>query len=240
MFNKLFLITVIAIMILSVSCKKDPTSSNVSATFNDLDGNVYNTIIIGSQVWMAENLKVTHYRNGEPIPNVTNNAEWAGLSTGAYCSYNNNNDNVNDYGLMYNWHAVNDNRNLAPEGWHVPTEEDWQQLDKYLGMSDSEINGTRYRGTDEGGKLKETGTLHWNSPNTGATNSSGFSALPGGFRHLDGSFYSIGVEGYWWSSTEHHNNEDVAWVRKLAYTNSNLDRAAFDAHAGYSVRCIRD
>jgi len=237
MFNKLFLIIVIAIMILSVSCKKDPTSSNVPATINDFDGNVYNTIVIGNQVWMAENLKVTHYRNGELIPNVTNNAEWAGLSSGAYSSYDNNNSNVSDYGFLYNWHAVNDNRNLAPEGWHVPTEDDWQQLDRYLGMSDSQINGSYDRGTDEGGKIKETGTSHWNSPNTGATNSSGFSAVPGGNR-AGGTFRSIGDFGYWWSSTEHNNN--VAWVRVLFHNSSSFGRGSTVAHYGYSVRCIRD
>ena len=228
-------------MILGVSCKKDPTSStptNVPATLNDLDGNVYNTIIIGSQVWMAENLKVTHYRNGEPIPIVTSNTGWAGLSTGAYCSFDNNNSNVNDYGLMYNWYAVNDNRNLAPEGWHIPTEDEWQQLDRYLGMSNSEIDGTYQRGSDEGGKLKETGTSHWNSPNTGATNSSGFSALPGGYRTNDGSFYSIGDFGFWWSSTEYVIG--AVWVRMLYHNSSLVDRATIHTSYGYSVRCIMD
>jgi uncharacterized protein (TIGR02145 family) len=174
-----------------------------TGTVTDIDGNVYQTVKIGGQWWMAENLKVTHYRNGEAIPNITSNSEWAGLSSGAYCAYDNNNSNIATYGLLYNWYTVVDSRNIAPAGWHVPTDEEWKQLEIYLGMSQSDADKPGLRGSDEGGKLKETGTAHWHSPNIGATNSSGFSALPGGCRDFNftGAYEGMGELGNWWSST---------------------------------------
>ena len=168
-----------------INCdKKNTTETNTSnsETVTDIDGNTYKTVKIGNQIWMAENLKVTHYRNGDIIPNVTNNFEWAYLSTGAWCVHDNDGSYANTYGYLYNWYAVNDIRNIAPEGWHVPTDEEWKELEMYLGMSQTEADDTGYRGTNEGGKLKEAGTTHWETPNTGATNETGFSALPGGCR----------------------------------------------------------
>lgn len=152
----------------------------------DIDGNVYQIVTIGTQVWMAENLKVTHYRNGDVIPNVTDGPTWAGLTTGAYCEYDNNVASVATYGRLYNWYAAVDTRNIAPDGWHVPSDEEWKQLETYLGMSQAEADAIGLRGSDEGGMLKETGTSHWDSPNTGATNESGFTALPGGHRRYGG------------------------------------------------------
>lgn len=182
--------------------KKKTKLTRDSITVTDIDGNVYKTVKIGNQVWMAENLRVTRYRNGKAIPNVTTKSKWKKLKKGAYCSYKNNDSNIGTYGLLYNWYAVNDSRNLAPAGWHVPTDEEWKQLEMYLGMSQTETNDTGWRGTDEGGKLKEIGTTHWKSPNTGATNLSGFTAVPGGCRTYDGTFYSIGTSAYFWSATE--------------------------------------
>ncbi|MFC1562338.1 FISUMP domain-containing protein, partial [candidate division KSB1 bacterium] len=176
---------------------------NVTRTVTDIDENVYQIVQIGDQEWMVENLKVTRYRNGDAIPNVTDGSAWGGLSTGAYCTYYNNASNAAVYGHLYNWYAVDDSRGLAPEGWHVPTDEEWKELEMYLGMSQSEADTSGWRGTDEGDKLKETGTSHWGSPNAGATNESGFTALPGGYRSIStGTFLNFYHIAIFWSSTE--------------------------------------
>lgn len=213
----------------------------VLRTVTDIDGNVYLTVKIGDQWWMAENLKVTHYRNSEPIPNVTGNSAWAALSTGAYCYYNNNSSNAAVYGALYNWYAVNDSRNIAPAGWHVPTDAEWKQLEMYLGMSQPEADQNEWRGTDEGGKLKETGTSYWESPNTGATNESGFTARPGGGRVGDGSFGSMGYNALYWSATENEYDTSEAWVRMLDYLDSGVYRhGGYYKWDGWSVRLLRD
>ncbi len=210
-----------------------------TGTVTDIDGNVYQTIQIGDQEWMMENLKVTHYRNGDPIPEVTDNGTWAGLTTGAYCNYNNDAGNGTIYGHLYNWYAVDDSRGIAPEGWHVPTDDGWKELEMYLGMTQAEADDTGLRGTDEGGKLKETGTTHWNSPNTGATNESCFSALPGGYRYSDnGNFYLISKYADFWSSSEYYST--YAWYRLLYYNSSVVLRYHYPKRFGLSVRCARD
>lgn len=211
--------------------------SDCPPTVTDYDGNVYQTVLIGDQCWMMENLKVTHYRNGNPIPYVIDGGQWSGLSTGAYCEYGNNPANVETYGRLYNWFAVDDSRGLAPEGWHVPNDEEWKQLEMYLGMSQAEADGSSWRGTDEGGKLKEDGTTHWNHPNTGATNESSFTALPGGYR-TTGSFFYMGSTTSFWSSTE--SGTQIAWFRKLDYEYSQVARSADQKIFGLSVRCVRD
>ncbi len=220
--------------------KEKSTSINVfDGTVTDIDGNVYQAVKIGDQWWMAENLKVTHYRNGDAIAHVTDNTEWTNLSSGAWCVYDNNDGNTDTYGLLYNWYAVDDSRNIAPEGWHVPTDEEWKELEMYLGMSQSEADDTGWRGTDEGGKLKATGTEYWNSPNEGATNESGFSALPGGCRYFySGYFYFMGFYGYWWSSTEASSTS--AWNRGLYCGYSDVCRSYDYKRYGFSVRCLRD
>lgn len=173
--SSLLILEVMLIASLSGCNKENPTGNESNATVKDIDGNQYQTVKIGSQVWMKENLKVTRYRNGDPIPRVTVNSEWVDLATGAYCAcYNDEGTTAFTYGYLYNWYAVDDRRNLAPAGWHVPTDAEWQILMDYLG---GEILA--------GGKLKETGTSHWASPNTGATNESGFTARPGGIRGFD-------------------------------------------------------
>lgn len=212
--------------------------SDCPPTVTDYDGNTYFTVEIGSQCWMAQNLKITHYRNGDPIPNVTDAGTWYWLSTGAYCDYNNDPGNVETYGRLYNWNAVDDSRSIAPEGWHVPTDSEWKQLEMYLGMSQAEADATGQRGTDEGGKLKEMGTMHWNSPNTGATNESGFTALPGGYRSNGGNFGNVGVTAYFWCSTE--LGSVSAWARLLGYSYSKVYRQHYNKQDGFSVRCVRD
>ncbi len=205
----------------------------------DNDGNTYKTIQIGTQTWMAENLKTTKYQNGDAIPNVTDNTSWTNLSTGAYANYNNDANNVATYGRLYNWYAVNDSRKLCPQNWHVPTDTEWKTLEMYLGMSTTEANDIGWRGTDEGGKLKEIGTAHWNSPNTGATNSSGFTALPGGCRTNDyGNFGLIGANGFWWSASEFDTSR--AWLRNLDYYISDVYRNLTNKRSGFCVRCVRD
>jgi uncharacterized protein (TIGR02145 family) len=226
--------------ILDMQLRKQTTNtlSGETGTMTDIDGNVYKTIKIGNQVWMAENLKVTRYRNGDAILNVKSSSNWQFLSSGAYCAYNNDNGNVATYGLLYNWYAVADNRNIAPEGWHVPTDEDWKELEMHLGMSRSEADEGGSRGADEGGKLKEAGTASWNSPNSGATNSSGFTALPGGYRYSNGAFIDMGDYGFWWSATAYSNRR--AWRRFLYYSRPEVYRNQNDKRIGISVRLVRD
>ncbi len=207
------------------SAAKVAQSEPASTTVTDIDGNVYKTIKIGNQVWMAENLKTTHYRDGSDIPNVTDNNEWSKLTTAAYCNYDNSTSKGNTYGCLYNWYAVNDYRGLAPDGWHIPSDAEWTTLSNFLGGSEI-----------AGGKLKSTKS--WDSPNTGASNSSGFTALPGGFRDYDGAFGNIGLGGYWWSSTEYGTSS--AWGRSLVCNNSGEGRGGNSKNNGFSVRCLRD
>jgi len=202
------------------------TLQGTGGTVTDIDGNVYNTVTIGTQVWMVENLKVTHYNNGTAIPLVTDGTAWTSLTTPGYCWYNNNYVTYGSvYGALYNWYTVNTG-NLCPAGWHVPTDAQWTILTDYLGGL-----------SVAGGKLKETGTTHWAIPNTGATNESGFTALPGGWRGYDGSFHDITYTGYWWSATQ---NGTSAWERELYQGNTTVCRISNSKFAGCSVRCIKD
>jgi uncharacterized protein (TIGR02145 family) len=192
------------------------------------------TTTICDQVWMVKNLDVTTYRNGDPIPEVTNPTEWVNLTTGAWCYFENNSANGTVYGKLYNWYAVNDSRGLAPAGWHVPSDEEWTILSDCLG---GELVA--------GGAMKSTGTLEagtglWLSPNTGATNSSGFSGLPGGFREVfvGGNFGFIGFVGYWWSSKEEDTNN--AFDRNMNSLTIDITRGTENKRNGFSVRCIRD
>jgi len=203
---------------------------------------LYPVVKIGNQLWMAENLKVTNYHNGEAIPNVTDSTEWLSINTGAHCIYGNDSSLVTTYGRLYNWYAVDDNRDIAPEGWHVPTDEEWQELEMYLGMSQSEASSDQWRGTDEGGKLKETGTAHWGSPNTGATNETGFTALPIGGRTgstiENGKFLYKSRLASFWSSSE--SSVSSAWYRDLSYRHSDVFRNDITRRNGFSVRCVMD
>ena len=211
----------------SVIFYKPTIEGNITyGSITDIDGNTYKTVTIGTQTWMAENLKVTKYNDGIAIPNVTDNTAWGELTTGALCDYGNIPSNSETYGKLYNWHAVNTGK-LCPTGWHVPSDAEWTELTDYLG-------GTSV----VGGKLKETGTTHWASLNTGATNETGFTALPGGYRIFNGPFSYIGYFGYWWSATKLGAND--AWYRRMFYNASSVDRDYYDKELGFSVRCLKD
>ena len=185
------------------------------------------TIVIGTQQWMRENLDVLTYRNGDIIPQVTDPTAWAALTTGAWCYYNNDVANGAIYGKLYNWYAVNDPRGLAPTGWHVPTDDEWTTLSTTLGGD-----------AVAGGKMKVAGTTRWTTPNTGATNESGFAGLPGGYRSFNGTFNDVGSIGYWWSSTE--SNTSNAWYRGLYCNFGDINRSFYNKKKGFSVRCLRD
>ncbi len=198
-----------------------------SQTVTDYDGNVYNTVTIGTQVWMKQNLKVTHYRNGDPIPNVTDNSAWNALTSGAFCSYNNDNNNVSTYGLLYNYYTISDTRKVCPSGWHVP--EDWE-----LTTVDNLFGGTSVAG----GKLKEAGTSHWASPNTGATNESNFTFLPGGMRFDNGTYQLLGTAGFEWSSTM--QGAYNTWYRWFGNTTAASNKNPGSLTYGFSIRCLSD
>jgi uncharacterized protein (TIGR02145 family) len=205
------------------------------------EGTDYASITIGEQVWMAENLRVTRYRNGDPIAYIEDPVEWTDSRQGAFCVYENSVGNEETYGLLYNWYAVVDTRNLAPEGWHSPTDEEWMQLELSLGMNLSEVFEEGYRGTDTGGKLKESETFAWNSPNQGASNEAGFSALPAGSRDgIWGRFSGLGEKARFWTSSEY--DPVNGWCRLLNYNHAGIGRfsSSSNKRCGYSIRCIRD
>ncbi len=184
------------------------------------------TIVIGTQQWMNKNLDLAFYKNGDPIPQVSDGATWAALTTGAWCYYNNDSTLGNTYGKLYNWYAVNDARGLAPQGWHIPSDAEWTTLATALGGE-----------SVAGGKMKEAGTLNWTSPNTGGNNNSGFTAMPGGFRQ-NAPFGLLGLWGSWWSSTPDNNNMILG--RFIFHTDVVLGRGLTEKTYGYYVRCIKD
>lgn len=208
----------------------------------DIDGNQYEIIQIGEQLWMSENLKTTHYQNGDPIRHITNNGDWGSYGGGLYGVYNNDPANADTYGNLYNWAVVEDSRGVCPEDWHIPSDDEFKTLEMFLGMSESEANDTGLRGTNEGGKMKETGLEHWNTPNTGATNESGFNGFPAGYRSESyGNYYSMGNYGFFWSSTElTYEGSSSAWNRVLNYFNSGVNRDDYSKQYGLSVRCLKD
>jgi uncharacterized protein (TIGR02145 family) len=202
-----------------------PTAGGI---VTDIDGNTYHTLTLGKQVWMVENLRVTHYRDGSKIHNITNNKKWSRLTSGAYCWYENNPAAYKDtYGALYNFPTINDPRGLCPEGWHVPTKSDWLTLEAYLG-------GRKV----SGGKMKEAGSTHWNSPNIGATNESGFTGLPGGGRARLGWFGDVGEYATWWSSTQHDSTS--AWHWGLSRKNAGIRANPGHSASGFYVRCVKD
>ncbi|MFC1527971.1 fibrobacter succinogenes major paralogous domain-containing protein [Candidatus Neomarinimicrobiota bacterium] len=233
MIYKIFHSIVFSLLVFIISCKPDWESTSTK-TVTDIDGNVYEIVTIGNQVWMAENLKVTKYRNGDAIPNVTNDTEWSNLSTGAYCSYDNDDSNITTYGFLYNWFTVNDNRNLAPAGWHIPTDEEWKQLEIYLGMSQTVVDNPGYRPSRVGNMLKSTNGWNYNE----GTNSSRFTALPSGAHNYNEGFVGIGDIAYFWSSTEATDN--YAWSRHLSIYHDTVGYIRVNRISGLSVRCIKD
>ncbi len=202
------------------------------ASVTDVNGNSYQTILVGSQCWMRENLKTENYRNGNPIPTSLTNLEWQTTIAGAFAAYDNSASNKSTYGLLYNWHAVVDSRSICPDGWHIPSDDEWTTLTDELGEF-----------FVSGGKMKSTGNLSagtglWQAPNTDATNSSGFSGHPGGFKALSGGYNLIGYNGYWWSSS--HAFSTNAWIRELSYSFGSTTRSSGSKQIGYSVRCLKD
>jgi uncharacterized protein (TIGR02145 family) len=228
--NALFLVT-IAGQLCSISIVVQETIGIPGPIITDAENNTYKTVTIGTQTWMAENLKVTKYNDGTAIPNITDNTQWSQLSTGAWSYYNNDVTNNAKYGKLYNWYAVskttNGNKNVCPTGWHVPTDAEWTVLTEYLGGE-----------VVSGGKMKEAGTTSRKSPNTEVTNISLFTGLPGGGRSLGGAYDFIGNYGNWWSSTE--NNASGAWFRRLNDFDGSANRGINFKGNGLSVRCLRD
>lgn len=206
------------------------SSDNHISTVTDIDGNKYVTVKIGDQWWMAENLKTTKLTNGTPIPLITNDSIWEYQYPPRYCWYSNDSTSyANTYGALYNWGAVI--QNVCPTGWHVPSDSEWTTLTDYLGGK-----------SIAGGKLKETSTIHWISPNTGATNESGFTALPGGWRNKDGSFYGLGNYGEWWTITSDYSwgYYIIAFSRVMYYNSTSVLRTTNFKYCGFSVRCVKD
>jgi uncharacterized protein (TIGR02145 family) len=204
---------------------------NAQQTVTDIDGNIYQTVTIGSQKWMKENLKTTHYNNGDSISTTfPETMDYSGESTPKYqWAYDGKDSLAAIYGRLYTWYTATDNRNVCPTGWHVPSDAEWTTLTNYLGGESAAF-----------GKLKETNTIHWNYPNTDATNEVEFTALPGGSHWADGSICCVGMYGHWWTTTS--NNTEMAWRRALTYDGSYKEffRGAADKTNGWSIRCIED
>jgi uncharacterized protein (TIGR02145 family) len=228
----------------SITFKRPPVNPNginiAGPNVTDIDGNTYQSVTNCGLTFTKQNLNVSKYSDGTPIPQVTDPTQWANLTTGAWCYYNNDPANEAVYGKLYNWYAAAGiydaasaanpalRKKLAPSGWHVPTDPEWTQLTDCLG-GDSVA----------GGKMKSTGTTLWQSPNTAATNESGFSSLPAGYRGYFGTFGNIGDDGFWWSSSE--ASIITAWTRYLNYNSSDAGRSsASNKRNGFSVRCLRD
>jgi uncharacterized protein (TIGR02145 family) len=221
-FLLLFFTTAMFLVVVN-GCKKDDDPSPDPVT--DIDGNVYKTVKIGNQIWMAENLKVSKLNDRTNITWVTVGQSWAETEDPAYCGYAKSQENADIYGGLYNWAAVNTGK-LAPEGWHVATKFDWAKLIEYLGGE-----------TETPIKLKESGTVHWTSPND-ATNITGFTALPGGSRNTEGIFFGLGINATWWSATE--SSDSKAYLFELSTNNVNPLQSASYKECGFSIRCVKD
>jgi len=218
------------LMLLAISWTQENSSIQSSAIGdeNSMQQNNIASVTIGTQVWMKKNLNVSRYRNGDQIPQVKDSAKWAKLTTGAWCWYNNDSATGAVYGRLYNWYAIHDPRGLAPAGWHIPGDSEWDVVLNFLGTNDK----------NAGGKMKEPGTTHWLDPNVNATNSTGFTALGGGYRDNLGQFAYINFLGYWWSSTA--NGIKYAFCRRLVSYGGFMDRMSYEKGKAFSVRCVKD
>ena len=227
--------------ILFYSCKKDPgTPAIETGTLTDIDGNVYKTVKIGTKWWMAENLKTQRYRNGDSINFISQNkpnSVWSNLNTGAYCLID------DKYGFLYNYYTITDSREIAPEGWHIPDDNEWKEMEIYLGMSQEDAGKLNWRGTDQGNKLKIVGgnTTYWaNSSDIYqifGTNESGFTAIGSACRMFDGQWGTITHNAFWWSSSL---SEDQACYRGLDYDKANVFRYYGPKNYGFSIRCVKN
>ena len=232
-----------------LSCKKESSNSNSNSNssseinFNssgnavakfglgvkDIDGNSYKTTIIGSQEWMAENLKVTKFNDGTTIKNITESLEWVTTNLPAWCVYDNDLKNNSKYGKLYNWFVISESmKNICPSGWHIPSIDEWEILMEFLGGENVAA-----------GKMKEVGITNWASPNVNATNSSLFTALPAGVRsENDGRFHSISYDSNWWSSTL--ASESNVLTRDVDHDDSSSEETSEDIKTGLSIRCIKN
>jgi len=212
-------------------------TTTLTMNVTDADGNIYNTVAIGNQDWMKENLKVTRYRDGTPIANVSENKQWKSLTEGAYCWYNNDRANSkNSNGLLYNWYAVASPHNLCPDGWHVPTDAEWKAMEMFFGMTAKQAESTSKRSTGNAAKIKKT--TGWLDKGKG-TNKSDFSALAAGYRTFStGEFSNLGLDCCWWTATQDQINS--AWLRNIYYYLDDIYRISDDKKNGFSVRCVRD
>jgi len=244
----------LALSLSLVTCCKDdspPRKGKTTAIFNpdkeygtvtDIDGNEYKTITIGSQTWMAENLRVTHYRNGDPILHVKGDKDvtlWGKQTQGAFCYYRNTAkpDSIATYGYLYNGYCFLDPRGLAPEGWHIPTSEEWYTLVQFVDGGDGVLN--EYSSSIAGGRMKETGILHWGFPNRFADNSSGFTAISGGWRETYlGQFRFKGYGAEYWTTTEYSPRFFNTWGMGTDF--ASIGRGGLQVTDGISVRCIKD
>ncbi len=208
-------------MIIKIAVNSIDSVKFAATPLTDFDGNIYHTVTIGTQTWMIENLRTTHYNDGNLIPNVTTG--WGNLINGAYCDYNNSATYGDKYGHLYNWYAVNSGK-LAPKGWHIPTYDEWNTLINYLGGY-----------TIAGGKLKSL--TYWTSPNTGASNSTGFSSLPGGLNGPSG-FLHASSYGHWWSSSVYSSS--MSWLIYMSYNNTQCLGNMVERYSGLSVRCLKN
>lgn len=223
-------ITLLVIVAVLSGCKSGQEKETRLEQIDDIEGNSYNIVRIGEQVWMAEDLKTTSLSDGTPISRVENYDEWANLELPAYCWYNNDSLSSEGYGALYNGYAMETGK-LCPEGWRVPADEDWIELERALGGA-----------SITGGALKEAGTDHWKTPNTAATNESGFTALPGGYRSYTGTFNLKRTFAYWWSSSEKswYGASSRVIFRSLQYEDRELFRDIAEKNNGFSVRCVKN
>lgn len=210
-----------------------------TGTVTDHEGHSYRTVKIGDQWWMAENLAVTTFRSGNPIKRIEDKSAWAATLEPAYSTYNNNNSG---YGPLYNFYVIASGEEIAPEGWHIPTDDDWKTLESYIGLSPGELNLTNWRGTDEGDKLKEetTTTTGWNFyEGIWGTNETGFTAGGGSCRVFNGEWGIPGIRysGFWWSSSA---DGGCGWYRYLDYKKSGIFRFCAIPNYGFSLRCVRN
>ena len=218
-------------LIFLVSCKKD-TSNIFPNTMTDYDGNVYHTIQIGTQTWMVENLITTHYRNGDSIANVQDSVQWGNQSNGAYCFYADSIYNKINYGLLYNWYAASDT-GIAPKGFHVAADSDWNKLIAYLGGD-----------SIAGSKMRDLDTTFWYSPNIAYNDTAGFAALPCGYRAFDTAvvnafqYYGLNYKGYWWSTTSLSNGYASAW--HISGDSLGIYHDSLDYRFGLGVRCVKN
>lgn len=215
---------------ITTGCRSASDKPGSRETVSDTEGNIYTTVQIGTQVWMAENLRSTYFSDGNPIELVEDYDEWANLTLPAYSWYNNDSLNSVDYGALYNCYAI-ETEKLCPEGWHIPSDEDWIKLESKLGGA-----------SIAGAAMKEAGLAHWKTPNTQASNESGFNALPGGYRSYNGTFNLLRIDGFWWSSSEKswYGSTNTVIYRNLKYDGPDLYREVAMKANGFSVRCVKN